>query len=85
MKKMVVVSAYMLICLTLLSGCTADKDDTEQSLVPDQSDDMIFSVTMPDQDEVPFVGFVTDDPSGEIAYDFKDPENADGIVIAPKE
>ena len=70
------------VCLSLLSACTNDKDKTKQNSVSEQSGDINFEVVLPDQDDVPFVEFVPDE---DITYDFKDPENADGIVVVPKE
>ena len=75
----------MLVCLSILSACTNDKDETGQNSVPEQSGDIIFDVTMPDQDDVPFVGFVPDDPSEDIIYYFDNPEDSEGIVVAPEE
>ena len=71
-----------LVCLSLLSACTNDKNEAKQNSVSDQSGNISFEVTLPDQGDVPFVEFVPDE---NITYDFKEPENADGIVIAPKE
>ena len=85
MKKVLVLLACMPVCFSLFSGCTVDMSGTEQSPVHDQSENLFFDVALPDQDEVPFVGYFPDDPSGDIIYDFKDPENADGIVVTPKE
>ena len=83
--KRIPVLLCLLVCLSLFSGCTKDKDEPEQSPVPEQSGSLYFDVALPDQDTVPYVGFVPDDSSEGIIYDFKDPENSDGIVVTPKE
>ena len=85
MKKIVILFGCLLVCLSLFSGCTKDKDEPEQSPVPEQSGSLYFDVALPDQNDVPFVGFVPDDSSESIVYDFKDPENSDGIVVTPRE
>ena len=85
MKKLVITLACLLVSLSLFSGCTKDKDEPEQSPVPEQTGSLYFDVALPDQGDVPFVGFVTDDSFEGIVYDFKDPENSDGIVVTPKE
>ena len=84
MKKLVITLACSLVCLSLFSGCTKEKNEPEQSLVPEQTGNLYFDVALPDQGAVPYVGFVPDDSSDGFIYDFKDPENSDGIVVAPK-
>ena len=85
MKKLVITLACLLVLLSLISGCTKDKDEPEQSPVPEQTGSLYFDVALPDQGAVPYVGFVPDDSSDGFIYDFKDPENSDGIVVTPKE
>lgn len=63
MKKLVIILACMLICLSLFSGCTDNKDNSNSSTGLGNSVDV----------------------DGDIVFDFKDPENADGIIVTPKE
>lgn len=59
MKKLVIILACMLICLSLFSGCTDNKDNSNSSTGLGNSVDV----------------------DGDIVFDFKDPENADGIIV----
>ena len=78
MKKFVIILACMLFCLSLISGCTDDKDSSN-------SDTDLGGVVELDIDaEGKGDAGVSSDDNG-IVYEFKDPEKADGILVAPKE
>lgn len=86
MKKFAIILSCMLACFILFAGCTDQKDRGDQdtnlstsveiddtNLVIDtegqpDAEDNSANVTLPD-------GFV---------YEFKDPDNADGIVVTPR-
>lgn len=81
MKKFTIFLACILVCFTLFSGCTDKKDNNDQNLgnsveVDDTGvgDVDIDIETTPGTDTLPD-GFT---------YEFKDPDNADGIVVTPK-
>jgi len=83
MKKLALVLACMLTCSILLTGCTDNKgnDDhnLDNSVEIDDTDiadaDMgIDTETLPGTETLPD-GFT---------YSFRDPDNADGIVVTPK-
>lgn len=80
MKKIVIILACMLICLSLFSGCTNDKDNSNSDMGLDNAVDIDVDVDAEPKGD-------TDISSGDddIVFDFKDPENADGIVVTPKE
>ena len=85
MKKITAILACMLVCFLLFTGCTNLKDGSDQdtnvgnSVEIDDTDidagtkpgaeDNSDNVTLPD-------GFT---------YSFRDPDNADGIVVTPRE
>lgn len=87
MKKIAVILACMLACLTLFTGCTKQKDGD------DQDTNLGNSVEIDDADigidAEP--GADTEDYSDDITlpdgftYSFRDPDNADGIVVTPRE
>lgn len=77
MKRMIAMCACMLICLALLAGCTKNKDvDAESDL--DNSVEIHI-----DAEGKGDIDISSGDPG--IVYDFKDPTNAAGIVVAPRE
>ena len=77
MKRMIVIWACMLVCLSLLTGCKNNKDANSES---DLDNSVEFHIDADGKGDV-------DIPSADngIVYDFKDPTNADGIVVAPRE
>lgn len=75
MKKLVMILSCMLICLSLFSGCTNDKDNSNSDTGLDNAVDI-------DAEKKGDTDISIDD---DIVVDFKDPENADGIVVTPKE
>ena len=87
MEKLVIILTCMLICLSLFSGCTNQKNDTnqEQSLGNSvEIDDMDFETGTEAKSDAEDNSSSITLPDG-ITYDFKDPENAEGIVVTPRE
>ncbi len=77
MKKLVIILACMLICLSLFSGCTNDKDNSNSGTGLDNAVDIDVDAEPKGDTDIS----IDDD----IVFDFKDPENADGIIVTPKE
>ena len=87
MKKIVMILACALVCFSLFTGCTNQKDGDDQdtnlgnSVEFDDTDLAIDTDPGPD----------TEDNSGDVTlpdgftYSFRDPDNADGIIVTPKE
>ncbi len=80
MKKLVIILACMLICLSLFSGCTNDKNNNNSGTDLDNAVDIDIDVDAEPKGDTDIS--IGDD---DIVFDFKDPENADGIVVTPKE
>ena len=85
MKKITAILACMLVCFLLFTGCTNLKDGSDQDTNVGNSvefDDIdIDAGTKPgSEDNSDSVSL----PDG-YTYSFKDPDNADGIVVTPKE
>ena len=78
MKKSGIILACMLICFSLFSGCTEDKGNSNPGMGLGNSVDV-------DIDAEAKGGADTSVGDDDIVFDFKDPENADGIVATPKE
>lgn len=81
MKKFAIILACMLICLALFAGCKSKKNSNQQDLDVSNSVEIdvagigdVDTEIEPGADTLPD-GFV---------YDFKDPDNTDGIVVAPR-
>ena len=87
MKKIAIILACMLVCLSLFTGCTNQKDGSNQDTNVGNS--VEFDVTDIDIDAGTKPG--AEDNSDSVSlpdgytYSFKDPDNADGIVVTPKE
>ena len=80
MKKLVIILLCMLVCLSLFSGCTDDKDSNNSGTDLGNSVDVDVDIDAEAKGDTDIsIG------DGDIVYDFKDPDNPDGIVIAPKE
>ena len=87
MKKITVILACMLVCFLLFTGCTPQKDGTDQdtnlgnSVEIDDTDIAIDTEpgldTEGNSDDVTLPGGFT--------YSFRDPDNADSIVVTPRE
>ena len=87
MKKIAIILVSMLVCFSLFTGCTDQKDGSNQdtnvgnSVEIDDTDIDVDAETRPDaEDNSDSVSM----PDG-YTYSFKDPDNADGIVVTPKE
>ena len=87
MKKIAIILACMLVCFSLFTGCTNQKNGGNQdmnvgnSVEFDDTDIDVDTETKPDaEDNSDSVSL----PDGYI-YSFKDPDNADGVVVTPKE
>ena len=87
MKKIAIILAWMLVCFSLFIGCTNQKNGDDQdtnmgnSVEFDVTDIDVDAETRPDaEDNSDSVSL----PDG-YTYSFKDPDNADGIVVTPKE
>ncbi len=86
MKKIAIILTYMLICFSLFTGCTDKKGNNDQDTNVGNSveiDDTDIADTDIDIDTDLEPGTETL-PDG-FTYTFKDPDNADGIVVTPKE
>ena len=87
MKKITVILACMLVCFLLFTGCTTQKDSTDQDTNLGNSveiDDTDIAIdTEPGLDTEGNSDDVTL-PDG-FTYSFRDPDNADGIVVTPRE
>ncbi len=86
MKKFTIILVCMLVCFTLFSGCTDKKGNNYQDTNVGNSveiDDTDIADTDIDID-TDFEPGTETLPDG-FTYTFKDPDNADGIVVTPKE
>lgn len=81
MKKLAILMACLLACLTLFTGCTDEKSGSDQN-----SDGHSFvEVDVSDGADITNELVGSDTLPGGITYDFADPENSAGIVVTPKE
>ena len=87
MKKIAIILTCVLACFSLFTGCTNQKNGGNQdmnvgnSVEIDDTDIDVDAETRPDaEDNSDSVSL----PDG-YTYSFKDPDNADGIVVTPKE
>ena len=85
MKKIAIILVCILVCLSLFTGCTNQKNGGDQDMNVGNSveidDTDIDAGTKPGaEDNSDNVSL----PDG-YTYSFKDPDNADGIVVTPKE
>ena len=87
MKKIAIILACMLVCLLLFTGCTNQKDGGDQDT--NLGNSVEFDDTDIEIDTEPGLG--TEDNPDDVTlpdgftYSFRDPDNADGIVVTPKE
>ena len=87
LKKFMMILACVLVCFSLFTGCTNQKDGS------DQDTNLGNSVEIDDTDIAIDTepGLDTEDNSGDVTlpdgftYSFRDPDNADGIVVTPRE
>lgn len=87
MKKIAIILACMLVCFSLFTGCTDQKNGDDQdtnmgnSVEFDDTDIDVDTETKPGaEDNSDSVSL----PDG-YSYSFKDPDNVDGIVVTPRE
>ena len=87
MKKIAIILVCMLACFSLFTGCTDQKGDSDQDTNVGNSveiDDTDIAI-----DTEP--GLDTEGNSDDVilpdgfTYSFRDPDNADGIVVTPRE
>ena len=87
MKKITAILACMLVCFLLFTGCTNLKDGSDQDTNVGNSveiDDTDIAIdTEPGLDTEGNPDDVTL-PDG-FTYSFRDPDNADGIVVTPRD
>ena len=87
MKKIAIIWVCMLACFSLFTGCTDQKDGSNQDTNVGNSveiDDTDIAIdTEPGLDTEGNSDDVTL-PDG-FTYSFRDPDNADGIVVTPRE
>ena len=87
MKKITAILACMLVCFLLFTDCTTQKDGTDQDTNLGNSveiDDTDIAIdTEPGLDTEGNSDDVTV-PDG-FTYSFRDPDNAGGIVVTPRE
>ena len=87
MKKIAIILVCMLVCLSLFTGCTDQKNGGDQDTNVGNS--VEFDVTDIAIDTEP--GLDTEGNSDNVTlpdgftYSFRDPDNADGIVVTPRE
>ena len=78
MKKLAIIFVSVLICIVLLAGCGNENSSSDN--VGAKSVEIDDSALEPDGNVSSDVG-----SEGGVTYTLKDPDNADGIVITPKE
>ena len=87
MKKITAILAYMVVYFLLFTGCTNQKDGSDQDT--NLGNSVEIDDTDIDIDTEP--GLDTEGNSDDVilpdgfTYSFRDPDNADGIVVTPKE
>lgn len=87
MKKIAIILVCMLVCFSLFTGCTDQKNGNDQDTNVGNSveiDDTDIAIdtgpgldTEGNSDDVTLPGGFT--------YSFRDPDNADSIVVTPRE
>ena len=86
MKKIAVILACALVCLTLFIGCTDQKDSDNQDTNLGNSVEIDDTDLKPDTEKNPNSEEDSDSvslPDG-FTYSFRDPDQADGIVVTPR-
>ena len=87
MKKIAIILVCMMVCFSLFTGCTDQKNGGDQDTNVGNS--VEFDDTDIEIDTEP--GLDTEDNSDDVilpdgfTYSFRDPDNADGIVVTPRE
>lgn len=77
MRRIIAIGACILVCLSMLAGCTTNKETNPETDLDNAVEFHIDAEGKGDMEK-------SSDDHG-IVYDFKDPSNADGIVVAPRE
>lgn len=87
MKKSTIILVCMLACLSMFTGCTNQKGNNHQDANVGNSIEIDDADLEIDTDRKPGTekDSNTVDLSDGFTYSFKDPDNADGIVVTPKE
>jgi len=88
MKKLAVIVICLLTCVVLLTGCTDEKKDKQQNQDVGNAvevDDNGLDGNTVDDIEIDSTSDTCYTLPDGIVYDFKDPGNADGIVVTPRE
>lgn len=87
MKKGMMILACVLVCFLLFTGCTDQNDGSDQDTNLGNSVEIDGADIEIDTEP----GLDTEDNSDDVTlpdgftYSFRDPDNADGIVVTPKE
>ena len=87
MKKFVMILACVLVCFSLFTGYTDQKDGNDQdtnlgnSVEIDDTDIEIDTEPELDTENNSYDAIL---PDG-FTYSFRDPDNADGIVVTPRD
>ena len=80
MKRISIIFVCVLMCLLLLSGCRSNNSSGSDDSAGAAAVEIDDSLLGPDED------FSSEEGSdGGFTYSLKDPDNADGIVITPRE
>lgn len=88
MKKLAAIVVCLLTCFVLLTGCTDGEKDSQQNQDVSNSvevDANGLDSNTADNIEIDSASDTCYTLPGGIVYDFKDPSNADGIVVTPRE
>jgi len=87
MKKIMIILVCVLACFSLFTGCTNQKGNDDQdtnsgnSVEIDDTDIEIDTEPELDTENNSYDAIL---PDG-FTYSFRDPDNADGIVVTPRE
>lgn len=83
MKKFLIAFICVLACLTLFTGCADKRNDNQQ----DQERGNSVEIDDLDPGNADVEVDITENPDlpEGFTYTFRDPDNADGIVITPRE
>ncbi len=88
MKKPAVIVICLLTCFVLLTGCTDKKKDSQQNQNVGNAvevDDNGLDSNIADDIEIDSASDICYTLPDGVVYNFKDPSNANGIVVTPKE
>ncbi len=88
MKKLAAIVICLLTCSILLTGCTDKKKGSQQGQDVGNAvefDDKGLNNNTVDELEIDSSSDISYTLPDGIVYEFKDPNNTDGIVVKPKE